>query len=53
MGFHWYIILLHINYGYQCDKAVNKINIFREVTPYHVPGWITEEHSEPFQNSLT
>ena len=34
----WYLILLHIMCGYQCDKAVNK-NDTREVIWYHFTEW--------------
>jgi len=47
MSCHWHSILLYI---FIVDtskiKAVNKINIW-------FPGWITEDHLQPFQNSLT
>ena len=33
-----YCILLHIMYGYQCDKGVNK-NDTREVIWYHFTEW--------------
>ena len=39
------IKLLHINYGYQCDKAGSKIYTIREVIWYHFSDYIIQSNT--------